>query len=60
MDRYLAPEYLMHGKVSEKMDVYSFGIVLLELLTGRKPICSENLAKKNRDSLVMWVRRSTF
>lgn len=54
---YLAPEYLMHGKVSEKMDVYSFGVVVLELLTGRRPISSENLAKKNRESLVMWARK---
>ncbi|TXG60952.1 hypothetical protein EZV62_012315 [Acer yangbiense] len=35
---YLAPEYAMWGKVSESCDVYSFGILLLELLTGRKPI----------------------
>ncbi|XVE63413.1 hypothetical protein DITRI_Ditri07aG0018500 [Diplodiscus trichospermus] len=35
---YLAPEYAMWGKVSESCDVYSFGILLLELLTGRRPI----------------------
>lgn len=31
---YLAPEYAMWGKVSESCDVYSFGVLLLELLTG--------------------------
>ncbi|KAL6331677.1 hypothetical protein AAG906_014327 [Vitis piasezkii] len=35
---YLAPEYAMWGKVSESCDVYSFGILLLEILTGKKPI----------------------
>ncbi|CAN1167314.1 PTI1-like tyrosine-protein kinase At3g15890 [Linum perenne] len=35
---YLAPEYAMWGKVSESCDVYSFGILLLEVITGRKPI----------------------
>ncbi|KAK6942398.1 Protein kinase domain [Dillenia turbinata] len=35
---YLAPEYAMGGKVYESCDVYSFGILLLETITGRKPI----------------------
>jgi serine/threonine protein kinase len=35
---YLAPEYARWGKVSESCDVYSFGILLLELISGRKPI----------------------
>ncbi|KAH9717271.1 protein kinase domain-containing protein [Citrus sinensis] len=51
---YLAPEYFMHGKVSEKIDVYAFGIVLLELLSGKKPINSEN--PKGQESLVMWAK----
>ncbi|URE02833.1 26S proteasome non-ATPase regulatory subunit [Musa troglodytarum] len=51
---YLAPEYLMYGKVSNKNDVYAFGVVLLELLTGRKPIDDGN--PKGEESLVMWVR----
>ncbi|KAK7287013.1 hypothetical protein RJT34_22419 [Clitoria ternatea] len=35
---YLDPEYLLTHKLTDKSDVYSLGIVFLELLTGRKPI----------------------
>lgn len=34
---YVSPEYGMHGEVTEKIDVYSFGALLLEFLTGRHP-----------------------
>lgn len=51
---YLAPEYFMYGKVNDKIDVYAFGVVLLELLTGRKPIDSDY--PKGQESLVMWAR----
>ncbi|XVF14871.1 hypothetical protein REPUB_Repub09cG0098200 [Reevesia pubescens] len=51
---YLAPEYFMHGKMSDKIDVYAFGIVLLELLSGRKPI--DNDSPKGQESLVMWAK----
>ncbi|KAF2284465.1 hypothetical protein GH714_022056 [Hevea brasiliensis] len=50
---YLAPEYFMHGKMSDKVDVFAFGVVLLELLSGRMPIDGEN--PKGQGSLVMWV-----
>lgn len=43
----------MHGKITEKIDVYAFGVVLLELLTERKPISSAH--PKGEESLVMWV-----
>jgi serine/threonine protein kinase len=51
--RYLAPEYFMHGRVTDKIDVYAFGVVLLELLSNRKPINNE--CPKGQESLVMWV-----
>lgn len=43
---YLAPEYAMLGKASESCDVYSFGILLLELASGKKPIEKVNSAIK--------------
>ncbi|XP_068652126.1 protein kinase STUNTED-like isoform X2 [Aristolochia californica] len=51
---YLAPEYFMYGKVTNKIDVYAFGVVLLELLSGRKPISNEH--PKGQESLVMWAK----
>lgn len=35
---YLDPEYFLTQKLTDKTDVYSFGIVLLELITGMFPI----------------------
>ncbi|MCL7037583.1 hypothetical protein MKW94_000530 [Papaver nudicaule] len=46
---YLAPEYFMQGIVDEKTDVYAFGILLLEIITGRMPVDS---SKKN---LLSWA-----
>ena len=43
----------MYGKMNDKIDVYAYGVVLLELLSGRKPVSSES--PKARESLVMWV-----
>ncbi|KAJ8761334.1 hypothetical protein K2173_001390 [Erythroxylum novogranatense] len=51
---YLAPEYFQHGKVSDKTDVYAFGVVLLELLTGRKPIEARRPA--GEENLVIWAK----
>ena len=33
---YMSPEYVMHGHFSVKVDVYSFGVLLLELISGKK------------------------
>ncbi|KAF7851394.1 hypothetical protein BT93_L4013 [Corymbia citriodora subsp. variegata] len=51
---YLAPEYFQHGKVSDKTDVYAFGVVLLELITGRKPIEANQPA--GEENLVLWAK----
>ncbi|PSS19630.1 Receptor-like serine/threonine-protein kinase [Actinidia chinensis var. chinensis] len=47
---YFAPEYFMHGIVDEKTDVFSFGVLLLELITGREAL------DDSKQSLVLWAK----
>ncbi|XP_068656374.1 receptor-like cytosolic serine/threonine-protein kinase RBK1 isoform X2 [Aristolochia californica] len=46
---YLAPEYFMHGIVDEKTDVFAYGVLLLELITGRRAVdsCRQSLVMQN-------------
>ncbi|ESQ48014.1 hypothetical protein EUTSA_v10020178mg [Eutrema salsugineum] len=50
---YLAPEYASSGKLTDRSDVFSFGVMLLELITGRRPV---DLTGEMEDSLVDWAR----
>ncbi|KAH9723416.1 putative leucine-rich repeat receptor-like serine/threonine-protein kinase [Citrus sinensis] len=40
---YMAPEYAMRGHLTEKADVYSFGIVALEIVSGRSNVTKEDM-----------------
>ena len=49
---YVSPEAALTGEATKEADVYSFGIVLLEILTGRKPV----MFTQDED-IVKWVKK---
>jgi serine/threonine protein kinase len=40
---YMAPEYALHGIFSAKSDVFSYGVLVLEIITGRRNTCTQGL-----------------
>lgn len=51
---YCAPDYAMTGQLTFKSDIYSFGVFLLEIITGKKAIIE--LEGGREQNLVAWVR----
>ncbi|XP_028086087.1 serine/threonine-protein kinase PCRK1-like isoform X1 [Camellia sinensis] len=51
---YAAPEYIQTGRLTYKSDVWSYGVFLYELITGRRPL--DRNRPKNEQKLLDWVR----
>lgn len=51
---YVAPEYANTGLLNEKSDIYSFGVLLLEAITGRDPV--DYTRPANEVNLVEWLK----
>ncbi|XVE61690.1 hypothetical protein DITRI_Ditri06bG0060200 [Diplodiscus trichospermus] len=51
---YAAPEYIQTGRLTSKIDVWSYGVFLYELITGRLPIDKDR--PKNEQKLLEWIK----
>ncbi|KAL4364256.1 hypothetical protein GQ457_04G039010 [Hibiscus cannabinus] len=53
---YVAPEYATTCRVSDKTDVYNFGVVMLELLSGKKSLDPSFSDYRNGFNIVEWTK----
>ncbi|XP_040382251.1 cysteine-rich receptor-like protein kinase 10 [Oryza brachyantha] len=61
---YMAPEYVMRGQYSTKSDVFSFGILVIEIVTGRRRNSGPYLSEQNDEDILSivwrhWEERTT-
>ncbi|TVU38667.1 hypothetical protein EJB05_12051, partial [Eragrostis curvula] len=56
---YMAPEYAMHGHYSVKSDVFSFGVLILEIITGRRCSGSHNFEESVDLLSLVWEHWTT-
>ncbi|XP_028110912.1 receptor protein kinase TMK1-like isoform X1 [Camellia sinensis] len=54
---YLAPEYAVTGRVTVKIDVFSFGVILMQLITGRNAVFELEPQQDEYIDLVTWFRK---
>ncbi|KAH9533029.1 hypothetical protein CY35_18G029500 [Sphagnum magellanicum] len=54
---HIAPEYLSTGQSSEKTDVFGYGVLLLELITGQRAFEFDRLSRHNNMLLLDWVKK---
>ncbi|CAO2834970.1 unnamed protein product [Amaranthus hypochondriacus] len=59
---YIAPEYGGGGQISEKCDVYSFGVLVLVIISGRRPlqVMASPMSEFERANLVSWARQLAY
>ncbi|XP_019086474.1 PREDICTED: LOW QUALITY PROTEIN: cysteine-rich receptor-like protein kinase 29 [Camelina sativa] len=55
---YMAPEYAMHGQFSVKTDVFSFGVLVIEIITGKRNNNGGSNDDEDAEDLLSWVWRS--
>ncbi|CAL8996299.1 unnamed protein product [Prunus brigantina] len=53
---YIAPEWVYNLPITSKVDVYSYGIVVLEMVTGKNPTMGVDVIDGEQRRLIMWVR----
>eukprot|EP00245_Coleochaete_scutata_P017600 TRINITY_DN871_c0_g1_i1.p1 TRINITY_DN871_c0_g1~~TRINITY_DN871_c0_g1_i1.p1 ORF type:complete len:1078 (+),score=196.12 TRINITY_DN871_c0_g1_i1:58-3234(+) len=54
---YLAPDYAYSGQLTEKSDVFSFGVVMLVAMSGRRPLeTSSDIIAPGQEVLVQWAQ----